>query len=98
MDNWVRMKHQLVSFLSVSSLGLDWEELLIPYLELGGAQSVGVVGTCFGSYIVIHTSASFAPFMSGGVSIHPSHPGMECSTTYLSALLQFFVRFDATCW
>merc|ERR550519_2874427 len=35
-------------------LSLDWEALLIPYLELGGAQSVGVVGTCFGSYIAMH--------------------------------------------
>jgi len=79
-------------------LGLDWEELLVPYLELGGAQSVGVVGTCFGSYIVIHTSASFAPFMSGGVSIHPSHPGLmqlagedEAETYSMISTPQFFM-------
>jgi len=54
----------------------DWENLLVPYLELGGAKAVGVVGTCFGSYITIHTSASGAGFMKGGVSIHPAHPGL----------------------
>ena len=64
--------------MNLPALGLDWEELLVPYLEIGGAQSVGVVGTCFGSYIVMHTSASGASFMRGGVSIHPSHPGGKC--------------------
>ena len=50
----------------------------MPYLKEGGAESVGVVGTCFGSYIVMHTSASGESFMKGGVSLHPSHP----STVY----------------
>jgi len=79
-------------------LGLDWEELLVPYLELSGAQSVGVVGTCFGSYIAIHTSASFATFMSGGVSIHPAHPGLmenagedETETYSMISTPQFFM-------
>ena len=56
---------------------MDWEEHLVPYLEAGGVTSVGVVGTCFGSYIVMHTSASGARFMKGGVSLHPSHPGWD---------------------
>merc|ERR1712215_578663 len=54
----------------------DWEDLLVPYLELGEAKSVGVVGTCFGSYIVMHASASGVGFIKGGVSIHPAHPGL----------------------
>jgi len=57
-------------------LSVDWDELLVPYLEMGGAKSVGVVGTCFGSYIAIQTSASGASFMKGGVSLHPAHPGL----------------------
>ena len=57
-------------------LSRDWEDLLVPYLELGEAKSVGVVGTCFGSYIVMHASASGVGFIKGGVSIHPAHPGL----------------------
>ena len=34
----------------------------------------GVVGTCFGSYIVIHTHVFGGDLMRGGVSIHPGHP------------------------
>ena len=78
MVNWVRRTNKSLISIYLSTLGLDWEELLVPYLEIGGAQSVGVVGTCFGSYIVMHTSASGASFMRGGVSIHPSHPGGKC--------------------
>ena len=78
MVNWVgRTKQRIIIKMKLPTLGLDWEELLVPYLEIGGAQSVGVVGTCFGSYIAIHTSASGASFMKGGVSIHPAHPGGE---------------------
>jgi len=79
-------------------LSLDWEALLIPYLELGGAQSVGVVGTCFGSYIAMHTSASGVSFMKGGVSLHPAHPALmqaagedETETYSLIASPQFFM-------
>ena len=62
---------------AIHGLATDWEDLLVPYLEEGGAESVGVVGTCFGSYIVMHTSASGVDFMKGGVSIHPAHPGRD---------------------
>eukprot|EP00091_Calanus_sinicus_P018638 TRINITY_DN4321_c0_g1_i8.p1 TRINITY_DN4321_c0_g1~~TRINITY_DN4321_c0_g1_i8.p1 ORF type:complete len:256 (-),score=50.93 TRINITY_DN4321_c0_g1_i8:74-841(-) len=79
-------------------LSLDWEERLVPYLEAGGAQSVGVVGTCFGSYIAIQTSASGASFMKGGVSIHPAHPGLmesasedEAETYAMIESPQFFM-------
>ena len=77
-----RITNNLLKLINLSALGLDWDELLVPYLEIGGAQSVGVVGTCFGSYIAIHTSASGASFMRGGVSIHPAHPGMGSMMRY----------------
>ena len=77
-----RITNNLLKLINLSALGLDWDELLVPYLEIGGAQSVGVVGTCFGSYIAIHTSASGASFMKGGVSIHPAHPGMGSMMKY----------------
>ena len=55
----------------------DWEFKLNPYLLERGARKVGVVGTCFGSYIVIHTNADdFSGLMFGGVSIHPAHGGL----------------------
>ena len=59
-----------------SGMQRDWAELLVPYLKLGGAQTVGAVGTCFGSYTVMHThsAAESEDLMVGGVSIHPSHP------------------------
>ena len=57
------------------SLSQDWEFKLLPYLLERGAQSVAVVGTCFGSYVVIHTSADDFGLIKAGISIHPSHPG-----------------------
>ena len=55
----------------------DWEFKLNPYLLERGARKVGVVGTCFGSYIVVHTSNDdFSDLMKGGVSIHPAHVGL----------------------
>lgn len=52
----------------------DWEFLLVPYLIERGAQSVAVVGTCFGSYVVTHTSGDSMGLVKAGVSIHPGHP------------------------
>ena len=51
----------------------------MPYLMERGARRVGAVGTCYGSYVVMHLSSEgFGGFglMSGGVSIHPGHPGV----------------------
>jgi len=58
-----------------AQMGMDWEEKLVPYLNEGGATSVAVVGTCFGSYTGVHTSASphGHDFMKGGIYFHPSH-------------------------
>merc|ERR1712098_206177 len=55
-------------------MGEDWEFKIQPYLIERGARRVGVVGTCFGSYIVIHTHVFGGDLMRGGVSIHPGHP------------------------
>jgi len=61
---------------SWDQLVVDWEEKLVPYLKAAGAQSVAVVGTCFGSYLGVHMSASTsATFMKGGIYYHPAHPG-----------------------
>merc|ERR1711936_76782 len=56
------------------SIREDWEFKLLPYLIERGAQSVAVVGTCFGSYIVAHTSGDSMGLVKAGVGIHPSHP------------------------
>jgi len=62
---------------SWDQLVVDWEEKLVPYLHAAGAQSVAVVGTCFGSYLGVHISASnAATFMKGGIYYHPAHPGL----------------------
>ena len=34
------------------------------------------MGTCFGSYVVMHTAEFGGDLMAGGVSIHPSHVSM----------------------
>jgi len=79
-------------------LSVDWEELLVPYLVAGGAEAVGVVGTCFGSYIVMHLSASGQEFIRGGVSLHPSHPQLmemaredEAAVYFMIDTPQFFM-------
>ena len=47
-----------------------------PYLLERGARRVGAVGTCFGSYVVMHTAEFGGDLMAGGVSVHPSHVSM----------------------
>ena len=81
-----------------SGMQRDWAELLVPYLQLGGAQVVGAVGTCFGSYVVMHSAAESEGLMVGGVSIHPSHPPLmanagEDETTVYQAITspQYFM-------
>ena len=56
------------------TLQRDWVELLLPYLGQAGAQQVIPVGTCYGSYVVVHAAAESGGLVTGGVSIHPSHP------------------------
>ena len=49
---------------------------MLPYLLERGARRVGAVGTCFGSYVVMHTHEFGGDLMAGGVSVHPSHVSM----------------------
>jgi hypothetical protein len=57
-----------------ADLETDWEDKLLPYLSAAGAESVGVVGTCYGSYLGVHFSAN--QLVKGGIYYHPSHPGL----------------------
>ena len=50
----------------------DWYDLLRPYLDERNATAVGMVGTCWGSYLVTHVAAE-DPVVKAGFSIHPSH-------------------------
>ena len=54
------------------TLQADWEDKLVPYLTAAGAESVVVAGTCYGSYLGVHMSAS--PLVKGAIYFHPSHP------------------------
>ena len=56
----------------------DWDFKLMPYLVERGARRVGAVGTCYGSYVVMHLGTSSEDFglISAGVSLHPGHPGV----------------------
>ena len=49
----------------------DWYDKIAPYLTSQNATSVGIVGTCWGSYLVMH--ASVDPLVRAGVSVHPAH-------------------------
>ena len=50
----------------------DWEDTLKPFLDSLGVTSVGTVGTCWGSYWVVHASAD--PLVKAGFAAHPFHP------------------------
>ena len=41
-----------------SQLRADWELKLLPYLLERGARGVAGIGTCFGSYVVMHTQVA----------------------------------------
>ena len=56
----------------------DWYDLLRPYLDERNATAVGVVGTCWGSYLVTHAAAE-DPVVKAGFSIHPSHVALMAS-------------------
>merc|ERR1711899_286987 len=68
--------HITIVLITTTIKGIDWEEKLVPYLTEGGATSVAVVGTCFGSYtgVHIHASSFGQGFMKGGIYFHPGHP------------------------
>ena len=62
----------LIYWLSSSLFQYDWYDRLRPYLDERNATAVGMVGTCWGSYLVTHVAAE-DPIVKAGFSIHPSH-------------------------
>jgi len=50
----------------------DLEGIVLPFAKSKGASSLGALGTCWGSYMVVRECA-YAQFKAG-VSWHPSHP------------------------
>jgi len=53
-----------------TKLRSDWEKVK-EYAESRGAEEFGAIGTCWGSYPVVHLST--LPEFKAGVSMHPSH-------------------------
>ena len=47
---------------------------VLEFLKKQGCQSIGSIGTCWGSYPVIRMSSH--PDIKAGISMHPSHPGV----------------------
>merc|ERR1712013_593165 len=85
------------SFFTVLNVVADISCFYFPHTSCR-AESVGVVGTCFGSYIVMHLSASGQQFIRGGVSLHPSHPQLmemamedEAAVYFMIETPQFFM-------
>merc|ERR1711892_813 len=54
----------------------DWKNVVLPYLEtkLSAPLSIGLIGTCWGSYPVVFLSRFNN--IKCGISMHPSHPGL----------------------
>jgi len=52
----------------------DIEERVLPYGESKGCTSYKVIGTCWGTYMVLRFSSY--PAVKAGISMHPSHPNM----------------------
>jgi len=54
----------------------DWQNVVLPYLEeeLGDGLSLGLIGTCWGSYPVVLLSR--LSNIKCGVSMHPSHAAL----------------------
>ena len=54
----------------------DWKNAVLPYLEtkLSAPLSIGLIGTCWGSYPVVFLSRFNN--IKCGISMHPSHPGL----------------------
>ena len=54
----------------------DWNNVVLPYLEtkLTTPLTIGLIGTCWGSYPVVFLSRF--ENIKCGISMHPSHPGL----------------------
>lgn len=66
------MKTSVLSCLIDLSFQYDWYDRLRPYIDERNATAVGMVGTCWGSYLVTHVAAE-DPIVKAGFSVHPSH-------------------------
>jgi len=49
----------------------DWETVIYPFLSKQSPSSIGLIGTCWGSYPVVRLS--MLGTVNAGVSMHPSH-------------------------
>lgn len=49
----------------------DWKNVILPYLEKDSPTSIGLIGTCWGSYPVVRIS--MFDNIDAGISMHPSH-------------------------
>jgi len=65
-------KAWLTSVTNWTNIQSDWENVIFPYLESQSPSSIGMIGTCWGSYPVVRLS--MLDTISAGVSMHPSHP------------------------
>ena len=54
-----------------TSILTDWETVIYPFLSKQSPSSIGLIGTCWGSYPVVHLS--MLGTITAGVSMHPSH-------------------------
>lgn len=52
-------------------LGLDFREKVLPLAKENGADKIGSLGTCWGTYCVIRQCAE--PEVTAGASWHPAH-------------------------
>merc|ERR1719318_1669283 len=62
----------LASVTNWTRIESDWSHVILPYLQKESPSSIGMIGTCWGSYPVVHLSTFNT--ISAGVSMHPSHP------------------------
>ena len=66
---------------SIGRLQQDFLNVL-DFLKKQGCESIGSIGTCWGTYPVIRMSSY--PDIKAGISMHPSHPGVIQNLAYLT--------------
>merc|ERR1711892_515716 len=64
----------LTSVTNWTSIQSDWTNVIYPYLQNQSSSSIGLIGTCWGSFPVVRLS--MLDTISAGVSMHPSHVKM----------------------
>jgi len=66
----------LISVTNSTKIIEDWKEIVLPFIEdLAPDASIGVIGTCWGSYPVMQLS-QFSE-VAAGISMHPSHQSLS---------------------